>query len=342
MSCRTELFSHIYIERGVLQDPKAEAILARMPNAEVIPVERYHDVFSRPKQDYSVQKHCRSLILARRYGTLLYPGAPVCHSFGHSHFFYASPALNCLYDCEYCWLKGMYSTANTVIFLNDAKEYIEEAERISQEHNNEPVFVSFSYETDLLPLEPLTGFLQELAPLLNEAPAVTAEIRTKCGSSALIRSLPAAPNMVLAFTISPQEMIDRYEHGTSPLKQRLEAANTALDCGFPVRFCFDPMLLFPGWRKAYADMLETAAAAVDFSRITDFSIGSYRQSDQYQKRMRSRFPESAVIQYPYEVKNGYCMYPASLRRELEYGFREQLSRFADPAKIYLLEDTNDE
>ena len=342
MSCRTELFSHIYAERDVLHDPKAEVIFARMPEAEVIPIARYHDVFSRPKQDYSVQKHCRSLILARRYGTLLYPGAPVCHSFGNSHFYYASPALNCLYDCEYCWLKGMYSSANIVVFLNDAAEYIEEAKRISHESNDEPVFVSFSYETDLLPLEPLTGFLHELAPLLNEAPSVTAEIRTKCGSSALIRSLPAASNMVLAFTISPQEMIDRYEHGTSPLKQRLEAANTALDCGFPVRFCFDPMILFPGWRTAYADMLETAAETVDFSQISDFSVGSYRQSDQYQKRMRSRFPGSAVIQYPYEVTNGYCMYPAALRRELEDGFRSMLSCYADPAKIYLLEDTNDE
>jgi TonB-dependent SusC/RagA subfamily outer membrane receptor len=135
-----------------------------------------------------------------------------------------------------------------------------------------------------------------------------------------------------------QEMIDRYEHGTSPLAQRLTAVNTALECGFPVRLCFDPMIVFPGWRDAYAGMLEKTRETVDLSAVTDFSIGSYRQSDQYQKRMRSRFPDSAVIQYPYEVHNGYCMYPDRLRNELENGFRDMLAKYVDPKRIFLLKE----
>lgn len=338
MTFRTERFSHIYIERDIQNDPAVHSLLERFPDASVIPVEQYHDVFSRPRQRYTAQKNARSLILARRHGTLLYPGAPVCHSFDHRHFYYTSPALNCLADCEYCWLKGMYATANPVIFLNEPEEYLHAAQDVSQARNNEPVFVSFTYETDLFPLEPLTGFLSRLAKQLPDYPEVTAEIRTKCAAPQIIRSLPHAANLILAFTLSPREMIARYEHGTSPLELRLAAANTALDAGFPVRFCFDPMILFPGWRKAYESMLGEIADTVDLSRITDFSIGSYRQSDQYQKRMRRRFPDSAVIQYPYEVHNGYCMYPAELREELEEGFRTQLSAFVNPDRIFLLEE----
>ncbi len=338
MTYRTEHFSHIYVEEEIWDDPQTRQIRNHFPHARMIPVRQYHDVFSRPKQEYAVQKHARNLILARQHGTLLYEGAPVCHSFGHEHFYYTSPALNCLYDCEYCWLKGMYSTANIVIFINDPREYLEAAAQISHRFNEEPVFVSFSYETDLFPLEPLTGFLKQLSHDLPQTGSVTAEVRTKCASPDLIRSLARSSQLVLAFTVSPQEMIDRYEHGTSPLAQRLAAASTALECGFPVRLCFDPMILFPGWRSAYAEMLETVRTAVDLSAVTDFSIGSYRQSDQYQKRMRSRFPDSAVIQYPYETDSGYCMYPERLRKDLENGFRDMLAKYADPKKIFLLKE----
>lgn len=342
MNFRTERFSHLYIEREILQDPLTEQIRAQLPNAVVIPVEQYHDVFSRPKQDYSVQKDQRSLILARKHGELLYKGAPVCHSFHHSLFYYTSPALNCMFDCEYCWLKGMYATANPVIFINAPKEYLNAAMEVVHSHDDEPVFVSFSYETDLFPFEPLTGFLKKLSQELYRTPMVTAEIRTKCAAPGIIRTLTPTGNLVLAFTLSPREMIARYEHGTSPLELRLAAANTAIERGIPVRFCFDPMILFPDWRRAYRNMLEEITETVDLSLVLDFSIGSYRQSDQYQKRMRSRFPESAVIQYPYEVSNGYCMYPASLRAELEAGFYRELSRYADPKKIFLLEDNKHE
>lgn len=338
MTFRTEHFSHIYVEEEIRNKPMTSQILDHFPRAEIILIRQYHDVFSRSKQDYSVQKHSRNLILARQHGTLLYEGAPVCHSFGHEHFYYTSPALNCLADCEYCWLKGMYSTANTVIFINDPDEYLNAAVQISERFNEAPVFVSFSYETDLFPLEPLTGFLKHLSLVLPFGETVTAEIRTKCASPEIIRSLSRCDNLVLAFTVSPQEMIDRYEHGTSPLAQRLNAVNTALECGFPVRLCFDPMILFPGWRDAYAGMLEKIRETVDLSAVTDFSIGSYRQSDQYQKRMRSRFPDSAVIQYPYEVHNGYCMYPDRLRDELENGFRDMLAQYVDPKRIFLLKE----
>jgi spore photoproduct lyase len=85
-------------------------------------------------------------------------------------------------------------------------------------------------------------------------------------------------------------------------------------------------------------MLEKIRETVDLSAVTDFSIGSYRQSDQYQKRMRSRFPDSAVVQYPYEVHNGYCMYPDRLRIELENGFRDMLAQYTEPEKIFLLKE----
>jgi hypothetical protein len=72
MTFRTEHFSHIYVEEEIRNKPMTSQILDHFPRAEIILIRQYHDVFSRSKQDYSVQKHSRNLILARQHGTLLY------------------------------------------------------------------------------------------------------------------------------------------------------------------------------------------------------------------------------------------------------------------------------
>ena len=80
--------------------------------------DHYKDVFCRSRQDYVRQHAAQNLILAAKHGELLYPGAPVCQNFGNEHFYYTSCVMNCVFDCEYCYLKGMYPSANLVVFVN--------------------------------------------------------------------------------------------------------------------------------------------------------------------------------------------------------------------------------
>ena len=84
--------------------------------------------------------------------------------------------------------------------------------------------------------------------------------------------------------------------------------------------------------------MQTCAAAVDLHAVKDFSIGTYRQSDTYQRRMRKRFPHSAVVQYPYETANGYCQYPEAEQNEMEQFLKQELLHYVTEERIYLLED----
>ena len=100
-------FSHIYIEADIKDHPRTKKILAQFPAATVVEISHYKDVFCRSKQNGALQHRSQNLILAARQGKLLYEGAPVCQSFGNQYFYYTSCAMNCIYDCEYCYLKGM-------------------------------------------------------------------------------------------------------------------------------------------------------------------------------------------------------------------------------------------
>ena len=112
------VFSEIYVEKGALTYPLTNRILSRFPERKVTEIAHYKDIFNVAGQDFLAQKRSPALILAVNNGKRIYDGARPCQSFGHEHFYYTSQVKNCLYDCEYCFLRGMYPSGNIVIFVN--------------------------------------------------------------------------------------------------------------------------------------------------------------------------------------------------------------------------------
>lgn len=113
-----KMFSHVYVEKGVAEHPRTKQILEKLNNTTVIEIEHYKDVFCRKKQSISAQSNAKALILAENTSGCIYEGAPVCQSFGNENFYYCSCMMNCIFDCEYCYLKGMYPSGNLVVFVN--------------------------------------------------------------------------------------------------------------------------------------------------------------------------------------------------------------------------------
>ena len=54
--------------------------------------------------------------------------------------------MNCIFDCEYCYLKGMYPSANIVVFVNLEDIFAEVAQKLE----NHSLYLCVSHDTDLL------------------------------------------------------------------------------------------------------------------------------------------------------------------------------------------------
>ena len=333
ISCSKQ-FSHIYIEEGAENTPLAERICSFFPDAVKIPVHSYKEIFSRPGQSYGEQKKSRSLILARKKDGFLYEGSVMCHDFDQKYFYYCTNVLNCVYDCEYCWLKGMYGTANLVIFVN-TEDFLKETEKLLEEH---PVYLCLSYENDLVPLENMTGLLGEWASFVMKHEGLLTEIRTKCADQEIWERLPASDRIIPAFTLSPDPVIQSMEHGTPSLKQRLQAVKAASDAGFRPRLCFDPVFAVKGWKDIYREMIRETMTWVRADQIRDISIGTFRLSKDYLKKMRRAFPLSPCVQYPYALKDGYYGYDEKTVREITGQIRKELLEYVRPDQIYTLEE----
>lgn len=328
-------FSHIYVEKEVQSHPRTIEILSHFPHANVILIDDYKAVFNRHKQSVAVQKQCQSLILAKKKSDFIYPASPVCQSFDERYFYYASSVMNCIYDCEYCFLKGMYPSGNLVVFVN-LEDFFEEILKILNQH---PLYLCVSYDADLLALESILNYGQQWAEFAEQQENLTIEIRTKGTSLPLWEIFKNHPRIILAITISPSYVIDHYEVKTPSFKQRLETMQTLLNRGYSIRLCLDPLLVFPNWKVVYKDFLYQLRDTLDFSRIRDISVGSFRISKVYLKFMRKQYPDSALIQYPYQCIDGFYQYPPFLQEELESYILELLKEITTEEKIYTWKET---
>lgn len=319
------------MEKEIADHPNTLKIVEKFPRARVIPIENYMDVFCRSGQDARAQKHSVKLILARRHGRLVYPGAAVCPDFGNAHFYYASSALGCLYDCDYCYLHGMYASANLVIFVN-LEDTFREIDRLLEQF---PVYLCVSYDTDLLALEGVTGFASAWWAFAKERPRLTVEMRTKSANLDAVRRMTPVDNFVLAWTLSPPAIAAKYEHGAPGFDARLAALKAAVKAGWKVRLCFDPLLDVKGWREQYPAMIRQVFSEISPQAVRDVSIGVFRVGRDYLKSMQRRRPDSELAQYPYECENGVCSYPAAKRRSMLSLAAEETARYIGDNRIFV-------
>lgn len=332
----------IYIEEEILDDPAVASITGHFKDPLVVPVKSHMDIVNRHGQNTALQHSSGALILARQKGTLIYPGAPVCQSFGNENFYYTSSIMNCPYNCEYCYLKGMMSCGYTVIYVNISDTFAE-TDRLMAEG---PAYICVSYDTDILALEGLTGFTAQWAEYTASHPGLRIEVRTKSASLPVLRHLAEVmdhafgdnprgrSSVILAWSLNPQEIVRQYEKDTPDLNSRLSAVCEAVQLGFTVRLVFDPMIYVKDWRQIYHEFAGTVFSKVDPGSILDASIGSFRISKEYLKNMRQNCPDSAVIQFPYSLVSGYYQYPESLRRDMEGFMAGELKKYIPEDKIY--------
>lgn len=335
MYSKANTFSHLYVEEAVAESARARRIIGRFPRSTVVMIDDYKNVFGRGRQDFWRQKASPKLILAAKKDNLLYPGNGFLQENAYPNFCYNALVLNCPYDCHYCYLQGMYPGANVVAFVN-LEAYFEAVERFIEARPDprEPVRLAISYDTDLLALEGILGYVREWTEWSRGQEAVEVEVRTKSARGRFFREVEASPRIRMAWTLSPASVCERYESGAPPLSARLEALAAAVEAGWRVSLCLDPVLKVPDWERVYGDFLDELAAAVPWAAVERVEVGVFRVGVQAFRRMRKR-PDTDLLQYPFEHASNAVSYKGAVRAEMMELLRTRLARTISPTDIYL-------
>lgn len=328
-------FHHVYVERKLRGQYDVTGIINKLSGSRVVWINHYKDIFNRKGQSLAFQKKSPALILAKKEGKLVYNGSKECQSFGNEHFYYTSCMMNCLFDCEYCYLQGMYPSADVVLFMN-LDDIFHEVDELLREHG---VYLCVSYDTDLIALENITGYCRRWIEYAKNRVGLTIELRTKAElSDSFIRMLDEkeCENIIFAFTLSTDMIQLSYEHNTPSIQSRIASIMRASQKGLNVRVCFDPLLTYAdlsALKKAYGTLIDKLFESVTDQMLYDVSLGEFRVPCDYLKRMRKRRPDSKLLAYQFEIEDGsFCC--GKDGAELADYVEECLRRHLSPEKIY--------
>lgn len=314
-------FSHIYIESKAFNYEITKRITNRLKYSKIIEISHYKNVFNRPKQDLILQKRSPKLILAVKRDNFYYSLPDICIR-THEHNYYTNSIINCIYDCAYCFLKGMYVSSNIVVYVN-IEDYFKELKRLSRDKE---IFVALSYESDLLALEGLTGIVKKWLEFLRTNPEITAEIRTKSPVTAPFYVQKPLSNLIISYTLIPDVISKTYEGKVPSLGSRISAIRRLQDLGWRIRLAIDPIFYFDGFEEVYKVFLQNIFSRIN-SNIHDIHIGAFRIGKDLLKRARKNFQDNPVFFYPFVLKNSYYTYPENLVEYILDFIKKELAKF---------------
>jgi len=326
-------FSHIYIEKEALNYSLTIEIIKKLNKSQIVYIDNYNEIFSRKNQDPFLQKLSPSLILAVNKGDFIYKGSPLCHNFDQQNFYYTNFIVNCLFDCDYCYLKGMTFSSHILFFVN-LSDYFDELKKLMVEKGK--LYLSISYDADILLFEGIYPFLKEWIEFAKANPLITIEIRTKTSNYQKFMNYSPLKNLIISWSISPEEIISKCEKNTPSLERRLMAVSYLLERGWKVNLALDPILYIgKNWQEKYKELIKSISENIDIKKINAITLGVFRIPVEYLKRLK-RFFKSPIAFYPYKTINGVSTYPEELKSKMIQFVYLELEKVYDNKNIYVV------
>ena len=326
------MINTLYIEENIRQHPRTLAICERFPQARQVICERYSEVFNPKAQNFRLQKQDPALILAEKYKKFALP-APSGYGVGAAKNYYFSHMLNCLYDCRYCFLQGMFQSANYVLFVN-YEDFQLDIQRIAQEAAGEPVHFFSGYDCDSLALEPVTGFAEHFIPFFSQIPNAWLELRTKSTQVRSLLNQTPYSRCIVAFSLSPEEVATKVEDKAPPLARRLDAMCKLQDQGWPLGLRFDPLIYQTHYKEHYRRLFDQVFAKVKSESLHSVSLGAFRLPEKYFKKLLKLYPDEKLFASPFQNKQGMTSYKTEIEQEMLDFCTELLLTYIPASKFF--------
>lgn len=300
----------IYLESKAKDYPLSKKILKKLSHADILEIDHYKNIFDKNIGNQKVEP---AIIIAKQEQPKLIP-VPNHYGYPGKSFFFKT-SLNCVFDCDYCYLKGNFKSPYPTIFVNynDIKNQIKSSisELRNQEYEWQITFYASNY-SDIQGLDHLTEFNQNFFPFMEQFENTLMETRTK---SWMITSILEAnqgnppQNTEIAFSLNPQNIISKYEKGTAPLKIRIKAINTLLEKGYKVWLRFLPLLPVNNYEIHYQEFLEEIKKEINISKINSIFIASLIYNQWDFKFMQKKNPNSDLWGLVHPTDKGLIKIP---------------------------------
>ncbi|KPJ93920.1 MAG: DNA photolyase [Gammaproteobacteria bacterium SG8_11] len=316
------MFSAIYFEQDVSDFALTQKTLHRFKDVPQIPIDRYGEVFNRKSQNFRLQKNKPALILARKHDHWVLP-APPGYGFGDGESYYFSHMLNCIYDCRYCFLQGMYRSSHYVLFVN-FEDFAQDIQLKIHHKQSRNIYFYSGYDCDSLALEPFSRFTEYFVPLFGAHENAWLELRTKSTQIRHLLEMQPNPNCVIAYSFTPEAVSNALEHKVPALEKRIEAVKKLQNSGWPVALRFEPLIFHQGYKDNYVQLFEQLFSQLDVNKLHSVSIGLFRIPNDYFANIVKLYPDEKFFASDFKKGQRLTSYEIDIEAEMVEFCQQQL------------------
>ena len=320
------MFNFLYIEKHLADHPRVQKICKYFPNATKIYCERYSELFNHKKQNFRLQKQKQALILAEKHDNFVLP-SPINCTIGREKNYYFSHMLNCIYDCRYCFLRGMYRSANLLLFVN----YEEFQNSIATFAGEKTCFFT-GYDCDSLALEGITHFVEWFLPFFAQYSSSLFELRTKSANIAPLLNHDPLQNCVVAFSLAPDSIVNSFELRTPPLNQRIKAIQKLQKKGWNIGLRFDPIILCKDYKTLYRDFFSSLFKEIQ--NVHSITFGPMRMPKEVHKEIEKLYSDDPLFVAGLVEKNNMVSYRNEAESEMIDFCYNELKKYVSEEKVF--------
>lgn len=246
----------------------------------------------------------------------------------------------CPMNCSYCYLQSYLNSPVSKIFTN-IEQALSELEEMAREHGQLPFRVGTGEIIDSLALDELTLYSRKLIEFFNRFPKWTLEFKTKSDKVDQFLDLGPSQNTVVSWSLNAKAVIEKEEHETARLHERLNAARKCLDRGFSVAFHLDPLIYNTEWKENYGDLVREITENFKPEEVNVISLGTLRFQPEQRHMMKRRFGMNSLVNQAemFPSEGAKLRYDASLRNEMFKFVYNSFKSQSEKWRIFLCMET---
>ena len=213
-----------------------------------------------------------------------------------------------------------------LVFVN-YEDFFEEIDIILKKIPNKKICFFSGYDCDSLALEKITNFLYSFLIFFEQRKNAFLEVRTKSSNIEIFHRIKPIDNVIIAYSLNPEEIIQKYEQKTPTFKKRLESLYLLQNLGWKIGIRFDPIFLSNNNLHVYNRFLENIFLMINPNILHSVTIGQFRMPNNFFKKiLKIRAKESHEF---LELQNN------KLNKTESYVlFKEKLKTFVSEEKIF--------
>jgi len=316
----------IYYEQEIQNYELGKELLEKYKDVPKTIIDNHNNIEEmRKKENSEFPKMKRNLIIGTRKTHKYVPNYKV------SNFLVPYTSSGCTAMCMYCYLVCNYNKCAYLRIFVNREQMLNKIIKTANNAEEDYVF-EIGSNSDLILENTITNNLVWTIENFKNSKKGKLTFPTKFDMVDPILNIEHQGKVIIRMSINPEEIINKFEFGTSILKQRIEAINKLVEANYKVGILVAPIILTDNWKTLYEGLFkqitelltEKAKKKVFFEFI--FMTYSY-----IHKAINSEaFPNSMDL-YNKEIMTvrgkGKYTYNQFVRQEGEAFFRDLMGKY---------------